>query len=164
MGCIYIKEHMVLVDDEDLNILMRRKWNINTSGKRNKRHYVVRKFYVGGGRERNKFLHRVLMGIDDSPDLFIDHINGNTLDNRKSNLRVCSRVENGRNRMNLDARNWTGYTGVYFDKHAKKWKASICNLGKVRHIGLYKTKEEAVLARRSEELAVFGEFAPRNRH
>lgn len=90
-----------------------------------------------------------------------DHINGNTLDNRKENLRICSIAENGRNRK-IQKNNTSGYSGVSYMKGVCKWQATICvNKNKI-YLGVFETAEESARAYDSAAKEYFGEFARLN--
>ena len=79
--------------------------------------------------------------------MYIDHINGDPLDNRLSNLRLTTSSGNARNR-GISSTNTSGMTGVSKSRyHTKPWKASIYNDGRNCHLGVYKTKAEAIAAR-----------------
>lgn len=80
------------------------------------------------------------------PTNTIDHINGIRTDNRISNLRVVDTTINNRNK-SMSSRNKSGYTGVCWYKSTNKWMAYIFIEGKNKHLGLYDTIDEAVLAR-----------------
>lgn len=94
-------------------------------------------------RLKNKFIkiHRLIM---DAPEgMVVDHINGNTYDNRKCNLRICTQAENTRNKK--PAKNGTSkYLGV--SKAGKKWRAIISINGKNKHLGCFKYEEDAAEA------------------
>ena len=92
----------------------------------------------------------------------IDHINGNGSDNRIENLREVTQSEN---RMNARVRsdNASKVTGVYYRKDCDKWRAEITKDGNRSHLGFFKTKEEAVRARKDAEKELFGEFSADNR-
>jgi hypothetical protein len=81
-----------LVDDCDYERLSKYKWKAKRSG--GGVLYAVRNTVVGG-RNVTLRMHRVVLGYEGTED--IDHINRNSIDNRKSNLRVCTRAENLRN-------------------------------------------------------------------
>lgn len=97
--------------------------------------------------DRKMRLHRYVMRLDD-PVLIVDHINGDTLDNRKSNLRVITRSDNG---MNVRKRinNTSGYTGVQLNSRTNLWKACIWLHGKNFYLGEFDTKEQANIAYRT---------------
>ena len=101
-------------------------------------------------------LHRFLLNVTDK-NQFVDHINHDTLDNRKSNLRICSLQENSRNRKKAKT-NKSGYKGVVLYKQSGKWKAYTKVNMKSKHLGYYDTKEEAALAYNDFAKKTFGEF------
>ena len=101
-------------------------------------------------------LHRFLLNPPDN--LVVDHINGNPLDNRKCNLRICTIQQNGMNRK-VASNNNSGCTGVSKVKRYNKWQANIGYKGKSYYLGLYDTKEEAIKARKEAEKKYFGEYA-----
>jgi hypothetical protein len=90
----------------------------------------------------------------------IDHINGNTLDNQRHNLRACSNKENMRNR-GMASHNSSGFKGVSWLEG--KWSAYIGENGKKIHLGLFKTREDAARRYNKEALKRFGEFAKLNK-
>ena len=103
-------------------------------------------------------LHRFLMNPPD--DMEVDHINRDKLDNRRSNLRVCTHQENDWNKL-AGTRNKSGYSGVK-ENGKGKWLASIIINKKPKHLGTFNTYEEAVEARIKAEKEYFGDFAPTN--
>lgn len=88
----------------------------------------------------------------------IDHINGNTLDNRKNNLRICTNRENTSNRTKLGTNNTSGILGVRFDNRRNKWYADIQYKGKCIFLGYFNIKEDAIKARIDAEKSYFKEF------
>ena len=113
------------------------------------------------GKPRIYNAYRIIMGVEDSK-LEVDHINGDKWDNRKCNLRIVTHADNTKNRK-LDKRNKSGYTGVKETKTGT-WNAQIYCDGKRINLGTYKTKEEAVKARKAGEEKYFGKFAHENRY
>lgn len=133
-------KYTVLVDDDDLELLQPLgRWCVFTPKKGGT--YVYTNFGRGVGRKTKQFLHRMLLGWPDSSNQ-VDHINGNGLDNRRCNLRICSPSENSRNRRQRSD-NTSGYKGVSWDKWHEKYKASLTANGKAVRIGYFKTAEEA---------------------
>ena len=137
---IYLdKGKQVLIDTEDLGKVLMYHWHDNGKG------YARTAFKVAGKLVHLR-MHRYLLNLDDS-SLIVDHINHNTLDNRKCNLRVCTRKENGAN-TNKPITNTSGYKGVSYDKSKKRWVAYIWNNNKRLLLGRYKSKKDAINTRR----------------
>lgn len=114
--------------------------------------------YGTHGAHRRKPLHRVIaerMGLE-IKGKHVDHINGDTLDNRRSNLRAVSPSINTRNTDALSTQNTTGYRGVSKIKKTGRYRASIRTDYKHKHIGVYATAEEANVARLEAEAAEWG--------
>ena len=113
------------------------------------------------GFSKNIKVHRLvaeafLKNIHNKP--CIDHIDGNKLNNHASNIRFCTKSENGMNRMNLNSNNTSGHVGVNFDKSTNQWKAYIRVNSKKMHLGRFDTFEEALKVREDAEDVYFGEF------
>ena len=98
-------------------------------------------------------VHRLawLYVYGEMPKEQIDHINHDKTDNRICNLREVSNTENRRN-MSLDKRNKNGITGIDFYKKTKLWRACIRANGKHKHLGYFKNKVDAILARKKAEI------------
>ena len=141
-----------IVDAEDYEKVNKYKWLAKRSGK-NSEYYARRNTHIDGKR-KTLWMSRVVM---DTPGAVqVDHINGNTLDNRKSNLRFCSHTENMRNRK-LQKNNKLGIKGVYCDRN--KFKAQIGFNGKNITLGRFNVLGDADSAYRVAEEKYFGEFA-----
>lgn len=131
-----------LIDTEDLYRLLDfgYTWSVRLDRK-NSRFYVRTETY--GEKKTTVSLHRFLLEVTDS-SLQVDHINGNSLDNRKSNLRVVSNAENQQNRSKgAQSNSKSGVRGVSWHKASKKWCAQIKVDGKTIWLGVHKTIEEA---------------------
>jgi hypothetical protein len=102
-------------------------------------------------------LHRVIMGITDK-NIFVDHKNHNSLDNRKQNLRICTINENNANRK-ASKRNTSGYKGIYWDKRDKRWNARVEMNHKKICLGSSKNKDEAAKIYNNNIKKYHGEFA-----
>jgi hypothetical protein len=144
-----------LVDTDDFAWLSAFKWRASQNGKR--KFYAVRTARVGG-IERNLYMHRVIVGA--SPDLVVDHINGNSLDNRRCNLRVCTHAENLRNA--IWPKGTSRLKGVSWHAGAKAWEAYISLDGRKHHLGCFASEVEAAKAHDAIALKHFGEFARLN--
>ena len=96
--------------------------------------------------------HRLvwLMHHGSWPENSIDHINRDRLDNRIENLRDVSNMHNCRNR-NLEVTNKSGHTGVSWHKASNRWTAQISVNRKVKYLGIYLDKEDAIKARKEAE-------------
>ena len=84
------------------------------------------------------------------PKLFIDHINHDKTDNRISNLRLVTRIENSKN-LGKSIRNTSGFVGVSYNKSNNQWRADIRIDGKLKYLGGYKLKTGAIKARKEAE-------------
>ena len=98
------------------------------------------------------------MLFDDFENLLeIDHINGNTKDNRRCNLRIVNHSNNMKN-TKTSIRNKSGHKGVYYSKRECKWKAVLYADNKRYHLGTFDKFEDAVAIREKAELKYFGEY------
>ena len=102
-----------------------------------------------------RMLHRFIMNAPD--EYVVDHINNDTTDNRKSNLRICTFQANCRNRR-LSSNNTSGYTGVTWIKKSSKWMAYIHVKDKYKNLEYFNDIQDAVKARRAGEMKYFGEY------
>lgn len=134
------------IDIDDYNKIKKYSWYENEDG------YLM-------SRINNKLirLHRFIMSVEDSKVL-IDHINHNTLDNRKNNLRVVTRSQNNMNK-ELSDNNNSGVTGVIWDKSRMKWMAYITINYNRKHLGYFDEFEDAVKSRKEAEEEYFGEYS-----
>lgn len=103
-------------------------------------------------------LHRYIMNIDNN-NLLVDHINRYTLDNRKSNLRICTYQQNSFNK-SIRIDNTSGITGISFHNINKKWRAKIKYNNLTIHLGYFEDINEALINRRVAEEILFGEYSP----
>ena len=143
-GEVYIKDNIIsLFDREDYY-----KYFKDHRLCIDKRGYVVR------GQIK---VHRLIMNVND-PKLTIDHINGNPLDNRKINLRICTQSNNCKNK-SINSNNKSGIVGVYFDNRTQKWVASIKVNYKKINLGYFNTLDEAAKVRKEAEEKYFGDYS-----
>lgn len=129
-----------------------RAWNAKFSGKEA---FTATSKGYRVGRVNNILMraHRVAWAIYHGawPSHDLDHINGDRSDNRLCNLRDVSRLDNLRN-MSMSAHNSSGITGVYRNKHTRRWSAKISVNNRSRHLGYFETAAEAEAARKAAEV------------
>lgn len=131
----------VLVDDDVLSTLGHHKWRIeNCAG-----YLYVKRYYYVGRKHKCVYLHREIMDAA-SWVVLVDHRNGDTLDNRRENLRCVSRSGNGQNRVKLVATNTSGFRGVSWDKSKSRWVAQAVVNQRPHFIGRFVRKEDAAAA------------------
>lgn len=152
------KNYYTIVDDEDFEYLNQYNWHVNciknhVCAVRTESRKLKYKY------QRTIYMHREIMGLMFGDKRLIDHINGNSLDNRKCNLRICLHKYNMRNRK--PQKGVSKYKGVNLDKKGK-WKVQISYNGKIIYGGRFINEIEA--AKRYNELAVkyHGKFAKLN--
>tara|TARA_R110002033_G_scaffold26631_1_gene60852 strand:+ start:504 stop:1118 length:615 start_codon:yes stop_codon:yes gene_type:complete len=169
-----LSDKVAIIDDEDYDKVMSAisesaKWYYRCMNQSSFNEYAV-------NGDRRKSIHRVV--IDAPKGMDVDHINGNGLDNRKENLRICTRSENMMNQK-LKSHSASGCKGVqYTPTHRQKYtskKTGITTIkeyklknpyrayvgdGKGGHIklGRYATREEAARVRDKKALELHGEF------
>jgi hypothetical protein len=144
---------IAVIDEEDAGLVSGFTWRTNHNG------YATA--YGGGGRANKShvFMHRLI--AKPPPGKVIDHIDGNALNNRRSNLRVCTQAENCRNTKRRPGGH-SALKGVtrFTTKRLKKWYWKAYIAGK--HIGYFDTEVEAARAYDEKARILFGQFARLN--
>jgi hypothetical protein len=143
---------VALVDDRDFEYLNQWKWQaMQNSGT----WYAVRTIY--SPCKKSIKMHRLITGAPDG--MLVDHFNMDGLDNRRANLRVCTKAENMCNR-GKQANNTTGFKGVFRSKD--RYLVQITVDGRIKSIGRYATPEEAARVYDQAALKYHGRFARLN--
>ena len=142
----------VLVDDRDYERLAEFKWfavNVDSSGK----HWYAK------SKALNCYMHRLIVHAPEG--MYVDHINGDGLDNRTENLRICTNRQNCMNakkRMNATSR----YKGVHYHSQSKRWRAQIRIDKRKVYLGCFAAERDAAKAYNEAARKHFGEYAALN--
>lgn len=130
------KRKWAIVDKEDFEWLSQWNWHITSH------------CYAKTSSNPQQYMHRM---VNKTPaGLITDHINKNTLDNRKSNLRIADKRINSINR-GLQSNNKSGCKGVSWSKCTKKWESYIWNYQKKITLGYFLNINDAIFARKKAE-------------
>jgi len=149
--CYRKREPQTVVYDEcDHDLVMSVRWHVRAADG----------YAYGRIRERNILLHRLLMGVT-NPIIHVDHINGNPLDNRRENLRLCNRIDNAKNRR-VSKTNKCGYKGVHKKIRTNHFVASITSNNKRVFLGSSLSADECARIYNYAARELHGEFAKYN--
>lgn len=146
---------VALVDDDLWEWLSQRKWQAiaNAGGQ----YYAMRSKRTSSGKVWVS-MSRVILGLTD-PHTLAEHKNGDTLDNRRKNLRPSTGSQNQANR-EKQKNNTSGAKSIrYYPGRSKPWTAYIRIDRKQQHLGQFATQEEAMAAYHQKAVEVWGEFA-----
>ncbi len=122
--------------------------------------YVKTNIRKSNGKRGILPLHRLLLNAPSG--LVVDHIDGNPLNNQRSNLRICTNIENKRNQKIRSDCKGSVYKCVSGNKTKKKFEAYIVYDKKRKSLGYFDLEEDAALAYNKEAIKIFGEFARLN--
>jgi len=149
------QNQIALIDDEDFELVSAYKWCAAWSPCA-KSFYAKTTIRKPDGKQTALKMHRLIMNAQ--PGEEVDHIHHLTLDNRKSELRLCTGSQNQQNR-GAQSNNTSGYKGVCWNKQKQKWMAQICLNGKRKNLGLFATPELAHEAYCKAAYELHGDFA-----
>ena len=144
--------YSTIIDDEDFEAISKYHWSVHV---RNKKAYAKTTIWNQNRRTR-VLMHRMILNHS-GKESFIDHVNGDSLDNRRENLRLCTHQENCMNR-NPQSNSTTGINGV--TKYKDVYRVKITFQGKDYWIGYAKTIDQGREMRRAKEKELFKEFSP----
>lgn len=156
---VNIKGYDVLIDDEDYAIVKSHSWQVNSRAVKRGAYYFEFPIKMADGTFKGLKLHRVIMGCEIGDPRIVDHINRNTLDNRKCNLRFATKGENVCN-VGLRKDNPTGYKGVH--KFGKGYNVHIAYEGKKHTIRWSTNPTECARWYDAMAIKLHGEFAYTN--
>lgn len=135
-------QYVFLIDTEDVPLVSQfgTTWSVNSIDPRYI--YAITRYYSNSVR-KHVLMHRVIVQCPDG--MYVDHINHNTLDNRKSNLRIVTKRENSHNLAGARRDNKSsGERGVHFNKQTRKWMAHINFNSNNYYLGSFDEKEYAI--------------------
>lgn len=145
--------HVALVDSDNYDRLVAMgRWHANPHG----RTVYARKNIRRNGRMVTVGMHAIITGWP-----YVDHVNGNGLDNRRANLRQATHGQNMGNKR-IYSSNTSGFKGVGLHRKSSKWQAIIWRDGKSHYLGRYAIPEEAARAYDRAAVELFGDFARLN--
>lgn len=153
------KGFSTLVDDQDFEWLSERKWH---SGVVKKDFiYAVRMEYNHGSFDRF-YMHREILKPEKG--LFVDHVDHNTLNNQRTNLRICTRSQNNQNSRKPVTRKTPSskYKGVIWNRFTGCWRTNITIDSAVILVGNFDSEIDAAVAYNVAALKYHGEYAKLN--
>lgn len=146
---------VAIIDDCDAHLL-RFRWHAQRQGL----NWYARRLLLRSEGHFARFMHREILGVSDR-SVEVDHVNGDGLDNRRSNLRSATRQQNAANQRKPST-NTSGFKGVTWHAKLGKWRASLMARGHRHYLGLHATAEAAARAYDAAAVVHFGEFASLN--
>lgn len=150
--------YVSIIDTVDCD-LATRKWCANVSARGT---YAIGSWVYEDGIRRKAIMHRLILeralNIKLTKYQVVDHINGDKLDNRRSNLRIATFKENAIN-SRTPRSNASGYKGVHYVEQSDKWESVVYVDGKRKSLGVFDTPELAFKAYQQESFRLHGRFA-----
>lgn len=150
---IVISGYNVLIDEDDYEKINKHHWHCNSNKKNRASGYI---YFCTKIDKKVIFLHRYIIGLWKEDKMFCDHKNGNTLDNRKSNLRPATKTQNAQNIKMKCYKKSGRLKGTA--PWGNKWRADIKYYGNRKYLGLYNTEKEAHEAYCHAAMVFHGEF------
>ena len=152
---------VALVDDSDFELLSQFKWCASkvTTKTNGDIWYAVRTVKRVNGRDTNISMHRFILGAPKG--MVVDHRNHNGLDNRRSNIRLCTVAQNSHN-IRRARRNLPRGCSLIHPNREKKYQANICVNGRSYNLGAFSDPIQAGMAYDLASMVLHGEFGIRN--
>lgn len=141
-----------IIDREDFSKVRDITWKYSNRG------YAASNYY-DSGKYKTRLMHRLIINAPEG--MFVDHIDGDPLNNRKQNLRLVSNKQNTWNQ-EIGARNTSGYKGVSLKKQTNRYQAQITKKGKKYYLGYFDDPKEAAYMYDFWAVDLFGEYARLN--
>lgn len=142
---------VAIVDDEDYKALKDYNW---CAIKCKNAFYAQRYVGIINGKQVSIFMHREILGLKYKDGKLSDHCDNNGLDNRRSNLRVCTAAQNVWNRRSKGKHKYRGVSKFYH-----RWRSAIQSNGKYSHLGMFASEIEAAKAYDIAAKKMYGDFA-----
>lgn len=141
----------VRVDDADFEALSKSKWRSRLD------HHT--RYAETGLPSAARKMHRVILGAE--PGQIVDHVDGDGLNNQRSNLRFATKAQNSQN-LHRPSLGQSKFRGVTWHRRSRKWQAQIQANRRYKYLGLFDTREAAALAYNRASIGLHGEFGRRN--
>jgi hypothetical protein len=145
-----------LVDSGDYPAISAHCWHLGGTPRRS-----ALRVERTGGKSRTIYMHRQILGVTENV-VHVDHKNRNTLDNRRGNLRFCTRQQNMWNRRKERRAGASQFKGVSWRSNRQKWNVHIATYSKRVYVGSFSTEQEAALAYDAAARIHHGPFARLN--
>lgn len=142
----------MLIDDEDYHLVSSFSWHLRPDG------YASARVHGSYPKGKSILAHKLIM--PESSDHQVDHINGNGIDNQKSNLRLVTHQQNQWNQKKTSGS--SKYKGICWDNERQKWLTQIGFNNKNIYIGRFETEHHAAMAYDISAKELFGEFSSLN--
>mgnify|MGYP001558903680 CR=1 FL=1 len=139
---------VVIVDNTDFEYLNKNKWYLGSQ-----RHAIRTE------KGKTIYMHKLIMNVERG--FYVDHADGNPLNNQRFNLRKATNSQNQMNRKNSSI-NTSGYKGVTWNKKLNKWRAQIYLEKKYIYLGYFKNIKDAASAYNEKARNIFGQFSRLN--
>lgn len=156
------KGYVAIVDNEDFERISKYKWHSLFDKSGNVYAVTGDRYKKGYNGQRKIRMHRFILNIDRFNHNKVDHIDRNTLNNRKSNLRIANSSQNARNQ-SITKRNTSGFKGVVWHKRDQCYQVSIVINRVTKYLGYFEDIVEAAKAYDNAAIELHGEYACTNK-